>query len=325
MVGTSCRVDNRRRSSKPTIMRLASSLMFATVIATTAQPRMSAPVVGYVFDGNARTIRAVVGVPGAAAAGDQLSLDSSLSNAFLHPSQPIAVGIGKDGGVFALSWRTIGRPQQTAIATQFGTPDRIVFASSADRALLVSAAGVELWSGLRSGAPVSVYGYGTDALGGISRKAAVSPDGTLAAIVLDGDEIIELSSDGIRTIGPGRSAIYSPDLFILSADGTLRNSANTVATGLDPESELWAVGGFNGAVTLSGQQIALVDSVTGRLTRVDCGGCKPAHAQALATNGILYFEDAARGAFLLEISSDAARIVPVAGIDARGNDARGNE
>jgi len=290
---------------------------------------MSAPVAGYVFDGNASSIRAVVGVPGAASAGDRVSLNDSLTVAFLHPSLQLAAGIGKDGSVITANWRDPAHPQQTAIAPRFGKPDRIVFAASADRALLMNADGVELWSGLSTGSSASAYGYSSVELGGVPRTAALSTDGALAAVVLDTAQVVEVSETGIRTVGEGRAAVYSQytsDLFILSADGSLSrvggDGASLLASGLAPDAELASVTGFNGVVAMSGKKgtVSLIDASSGQLTRVDCGGCSPGRAQTLSTPGILYFENTGHGGLLLDMSSSGSpRIVPLAGIDAWSN------
>ena len=90
-------------------------------------------------------------------------------------------------------------------------------------------------------------------------------------------------------------------------------------SGLGPDIELSTIGGF--VVALGSKSgVSLVDPSTGQLTRVDCGACKPSHAQALQTPGILYFEDEERGGLLLDVSTGGPpRIVPLAGIDGRRN------
>ncbi len=291
---------------------------------------MLAPVAGYVFDGHAGSIRAVVGVPGAASAGDRLPLSDSLSAAFLHPSLPLAAGLGKDGSVVIVNWNDpISRlkgdrspdPRQVTIAPRFGAPDRIVFALNTDQALFVSAAGMELWSGLTS-APIASYSHAAATLGGSPRSAALSSDGSLAAVVLDSSMIVEASASGLRPAGEGRSVIYAPALIILGSDGTLSDAGgNTLAVGLESDSELAQISGFHGLVVLSraSSRLSVIDSDTSQLTAVDCGGCKPAWPQTLSTSGMLYFEDAERGGLLLDRTSATPRIVPVTGIDGRRN------
>ena len=311
------------------MMRIISSTSLvafvATVFQAVAQTRMSAPVTGYVFDSSARSLRAVVGVPGAAGAGDRLALTDSLSAAFPHPSLPVAVVVTKDGSVMAASWKDAAHPQQAAIASRFGTPDRIAFAVGTDRALLISAAGIELWSGLAGGSAAAVYAYDNGMLGGTPRNGALSSDGALAAVVLDSGRIVEASENGLADVGEGRSAAYGPqssDVFVIGADGTLLRAGNMLASGLAGDSELTGMGGFDGVVALSVEKnsLSLIDSIGGQVTRVPCGGCKPVRAQSLATPGILYFEDDERGGLLLDTSTGGPpRIVPVAGIDGRRN------
>ena len=253
-----------------------------------------------------------MGVPGAAAVGE--TIGGSLSLAFLHPSRALALGVGKDGGVLAMSWRDAVHPQQTSITPRLGVPEQVVFAAGADRALLVSRAGIELWAG-----SISIYAYGADALGGAPVNAALSDDGSLAAVVLDSGRVIEVSEAAVRTVGAGRAVVYAPELFVASADGALSRGGNVVVSGLGPDIELATIGGL--VVALGSKSgVSLIDPSTGQLTRVDCGGCQPSHAQALQTPGILYFEDEQRGGLLLDVSSGGPpRIVPLAGIDGRRN------
>ena len=102
-------VDHPIGAVSTNLMRIALMLVMAS-FAAAAQPRMLAPVAGYIFDGSAGSIRAVVGVPGAASAGDRLPLNDSFSAAFLHPALAVAVGIGKDGS----GRRQLGRPRAPA-------------------------------------------------------------------------------------------------------------------------------------------------------------------------------------------------------------------
>lgn len=320
MFGDTGEVDHPIGAVSTNLMRIALMLVMAS-FAAAAQPRMLAPVAGYVFDGSAGSIRAVVGVPGAASAGDRLPLNDSFSTAFLHPALAVAVGMGKDGSVVVANWADPAHPRQAVLTPRFGAPDRIVFAANADKAMLISASGVELWSALTSD-PVVLYFYTSAALGGSPGKAALSSDGALAAIVLDSSRIVETSSDGLRQAGEGRSAVYAPGLFILTTDGALSTGGNTLASGLESDAELTVMTGYNGVVALSRQsgRLSLIDVYTGQLTSVDCGGCQPARPQTLATPGLLYFEDAERGGLLLDSTVAARpRIVPLAGIDGRRN------
>ena len=130
---------------------------------------------------------------------------------------------------------------------------------------------------------------------------------------------MEVSEAGVRTVGEGRAVVYASDLFVATADGALSRGGNVVVSGLGPDIELATIGGL--VVALGSKSgVSLIDPSTGQLTRVDCGGCHPSHAQALQTPGILYFEDEERGGLLLDVSSGGPpRIVPLAGIDGRRN------
>lgn len=302
-------------------MRIFAFLLTAVVAAAQA-PRLSTPVLGYVFDRGSQSIRGVIGVPGSAGADLALPLEESLPSAFVNPALGIAVGTGKSGGVLVVRWGDGGITGQVTLTPAIGAPSRVAFPRGSDRALLISTAGAELIAGL-SGTPASLWSCSAETLGGIPVRGAVSDDGDLAAVVLDTGQIVEVSADGPRVAALGSGALWAPgsatllvrsgaDLLLVGSDGS-----SLVASGLDQDLELAGVSGSGKAVLLNRKkgEAAVIDIATG--SRFELGGLKPLDAQPLQVDGLYVIADAERGAFLLDTNASPPQAGMLPGIDIR--------
>jgi hypothetical protein len=287
---------------------------------------MSGPLLGHVFDRNARAIRAVSGVPGAAGVEAAVALDQSFSVAFVHPTLPVAIGTGKSGGVYTAAWSEADQRIQVRVATKYGAPSEVVFAAAIDCALLISEAGVELWGGLAN-TPTLVYAVPADLMAGSPRIAALSDDGAVAAVALESGDIIELSADSVRRIGQGVSATYirqTTELLVIDKDGAvtrIRDDARSVIVGQAPS------GSYLAGVSGSGRVLAwnpasgiftLTDIDTGATSNVECD-CRPVRVRALRSDGIWFVEDEDGAAFLADTTAGTTRLTPLAGFN-RGSD-----
>src|SRR4029077_21125410 len=96
-------------------------LFVTTSVIAAAQPpgpQMSVPVLGYVFDGNAKAIRMISGVPGAASLDDIVPANASLDSGFVHSRARVAIANTKQGWVALIQWS--GPPQVIALTTSLG-------------------------------------------------------------------------------------------------------------------------------------------------------------------------------------------------------------
>lgn len=301
-------------------MRILAFLLTA-LIAAAQTPRMSQPVLGYLFDAGSQSVRAVSGVPGAASADPAMALDDAFSLAFVRSNGGLAVGVGKSGRVLAARWQEGAAAVETPLDTAFGAPERVAFARGADRALLASPQGVELISGL-AGTPESMWAYAAQALGGAPVGVDLSGDGAVAAVTLDSGQIVEASADGVRPVATGSAARYvagGRDLLVYSKGGlslVTEDGVTAVADGIGDGAEL-AGASPDRAVLYNSRTgvVTLVDLADGR--RSDISGYSPARAQALSISGLFYFEDAERGGLLLDANASPPRVSVVPGVDVR--------
>src|SRR6266545_1404487 len=138
------------------------------------------PVSGYLFDADARTVRPVLGIPGAATVGQPLDFGFDLKLAAVAPSQDYLVAAGSAGRV------RLVRLGGTAAAQDFdalhGAPGRIVFSPRGSAALLVNDGTADVYAGL-PGAPALAR---TLRLPATPSALAVSDDAGLVFGVFDG-------------------------------------------------------------------------------------------------------------------------------------------
>lgn len=306
--------------------RTRTLLLFLAPLIAMAQPRMSEPRLGYVFDRASHAIRGVAGVPGAAGLDASLSLGQSFSNAFVHPVLPLAMGAAKGGEVYVAAWKNLDKPTQSLVTTVFGAPSTAAFATGTDRALLVSSNGVELWTGLAD-APSLAFARSADMLNGIPRIAALSSDGSVAAVVLQSGDIVELSGDSVRVVARGSSAYYTrqtAELLVVDMDGALMRIhdgvMSEVARHVEPNSELAGVFRAGQAFLWNAASgtLAMIDMNTGTSYSIDCT-CRPIAVRQLALEGIWYVEDVAGSLLLVDSTGDTTKLTNLAGFQIGSN------
>src|SRR4051794_23754666 len=100
---------------------LAITLSSPLAAAELSPVRITPPVLGYIFDDAAKSIRRVSGIPGAANVDAPLDLGGALQSAFVNSSSRLAVGLTKEGGIAAIRWTELGQAQSTILQTGLGT------------------------------------------------------------------------------------------------------------------------------------------------------------------------------------------------------------
>ncbi len=298
---------------RPLAIFVASALVAA---AQPPAPSLSMPVLGYVFDANAKAIRLVSGVPGAASLDDPVPSSVSLDSAFVHSRARVAIANVKDGGLALLQWS--GTPQTVSLTTSLGRVTAAAFSPSGDSAALTDGALVEVWSGLAS-VP--------------AKTSAFAPDGGVAALTMNEDGVVAAStaaavityaagqSQAIAAGGEWSSLAFLPNgsdlLAVDSASGRLvliRNAttnpaASTVLT-LDQETDALAVAADGSVAALAGPNLITLASLSGGAMRSVSCACQADHFEQLQGNLVLHLSDPKSGsALVLDADAPSARIL----------------
>lgn len=272
------------------------------------------PTLGYLFDSNARSLRAIEGVPGAAILGDALHLGSP-DGELLFDS--IAVSSNRR---FALAART-GEANLTLIrldgrsgsASGSKLPaGRSWFSPSGNTAAIATVEGVEIWTGL----PDEPALQRTVKTAMAVDKAAVSDNGRELG-VLSG-EALWLMSEDPQTLANGvTDAVFlrgTQDLVALTGSGAVvyrKSDAGSAATLLRID------GGV--AMAFSRDENSLAVLGAGSVTWVDReslasvsipveGGAQLARAEG---NSVFQMADAAGNLWILDGDSATPRLVSV--------------
>jgi len=294
-------------------------LFVTTSVIAAAQPpspSMSVPLLGYVFDGNAKAIRLISGVPGAASLDDVVPTNISLDSAFVHSRARAAIANTKEGSMALIQWS--GTPQVVGLTTSLGRVTQVGFSLSGDRAAITDGASVEVWSGLAAN-PTKTARFTPH--GGVT-AVAMNPDGLVAAatgtgaIVLLGAKTQQVAAGGEWT----GLAFLPNGTDLLATDGAaqtlmlIRNArtdaATSVVLSLDQEPDALAVSadGSMAAVASPGS-VTLVSLAGGHATSVSCN-CQAAHFDRLEGNLVLHMADTQSGSeLLLDADASEARVM----------------
>jgi len=283
------------------------------VLATTAvvaaaqppSPQMSVPTLGYVFDGNAKAIRLISGIPGAASLDDTVQTSASLESGFVNSRARIAIANTKDGSVTLIQWS--GTPQVISLTTSLSRVTQAGFSASGDRAAITDGATVEVWSGL-TGSPAKNAAFSPD--GGVT-AVAVNQDGLAAAatgtgaILLLGDEPKQVAGAGQWT-----SLAFLPDgTDLLASDASAKNltlirnvqtdaAASVVQSLTQAPSALEVAADGTMAALASPGTVTFVSLSGGSAQSVSCK-CQAAHLDRLEGNLVLHMTDTQSGSELL--------------------------
>jgi hypothetical protein len=292
------------------LIAIAATSMFA--LAEPPGASISQPSLGYVFDNNAKAIRQISGVPGAASLDTAVSAGTSLDSAFVQSRARLAIANAKDGGVELLQWA--GAPQVIALSSALSRVTLAAFSRSGDWAAISDGTTLELWSGL-SGTPAPGATFNPD--GGIT-AAAVNDNGTVAAA--NGSGVVALMGDNGHVLASGGNWIalaFLPngnDLLAVDAAAQsltlIQDVQNAAAASVVLSVSQTPVAL---AVSRDGSQavLGLADNVTvvnlssGAATAIACG-CQAVRFDLLEGNLVARIIDAQTGGQLL-LDADSAQ------------------
>jgi hypothetical protein len=284
-------------------------------------PSISVPSLGYVFDNNAKAIRLISGVPGAASLDAPVPSANSLNAAFVNSRAQLAIANTKDGGVTLLQWT--GTPQAIAISSALSQVTLAAFSRSGDGAAISDGTTVEVWSGLTNASTTAPALVGTFNPGGVT-ALALNDGGTVAAannsgsVVLLGDNARMLTSGGSWTA----LAFLPNGSDLLATDGAgemltlIQDVQNTAAASVvlsvneKPGALAVSSDGSEAALGLA-DNVTIVNLASGATNSIACG-CQAVSFDLLQGNLVVRIVDANTGSeLLLDADSAQPRIAPL--------------
>lgn len=189
------------------------------------QSTVAGPVAGFVFDGAARVLRPIQGVPGASLLGGAVNFGFALAAVYVSPRQDSAFVVGADNSLHLFRLNS-GAVAEVGLGSLAGVPQTVVFSPSGTAAALVSMGKARVLTGLPN-APALVA---TVAVPG-SRPVAARPGRTspartpISALALsdDGAYLLTVSDGSVRLLnsqGENRSLLLAEsDAFVAFAPG----------------------------------------------------------------------------------------------------------
>jgi hypothetical protein len=232
---------------------------------------MSVPALGYVFDDNAKAIRLITGVPGAANLDLPVASATPLESAFIQSHARVAIANAKEGGLVLVQWGDASNV--SPLTTALGRATLVAFNSAGDRAAISDGTTVEAWSGLNASPALA---------------ASFTPDGGATALAMDP------SGDVVAATGSGSVVLLGDEPRVLASGGNwsalafLPNGTDLLAVDAD---------GSRAAVALENH--ILIASLTGGDPQsLDCG-CHAARLNPLDGNLVFQLADSQDGRLLL--------------------------
>jgi hypothetical protein len=287
------------------------SLVLMVPLAAGAQS-LTPPTLGHIFDADARALRQISGVPGAASLDRVLPTDA-LADAVADPGSGFAVANTKDGGVLLIRLRD---GAATPLAGKIGRMTLADFSRAGARVAISDGTQIEVWS--LSDSPERLAEYSVEE--GIS-ALAIASEGALAAATKAGN-LVKLDANGSQVLRAGLDAAAltlgnrGRDLLVTDRQGWslvvignwLENPASITAASFDatPGAALTAsVDGEWAALSLD-EDVARVNLRTGQVQRIACN-CRTSRFTPLSGNLVL-----AAGAFLIDFDADEPRVMRLA-------------
>jgi WD40 repeat protein len=289
-------------------MKREVPLFLALAFAAAAQVRFEVPSLGYVHDREAKSLRLVTGVAGAAAL--ERSVDTgggAIERAWISP-RGFALTQGKlDAGVRYFDWtRGVQRDLSDSVEAAAISPNGRFFA-------ILSGGTAEIWDG---DGPSRTHRF--EAAG--ARAIAVSDDGA-AALLVTASGVSMWQREGLQQIWSGdaiRGADFLPNSRDFAAFDGGRNKVLTMRSGsmteIDAKSNgvhAFALSGDGRTVTLGGDKtIELIDTVSGTSSILATESSIDSISRAGANGAVmqLRFRDDARTALLEWAGLDAPQI-----------------
>jgi DNA-binding beta-propeller fold protein YncE len=299
-------------------------VFFATALIAAGQPRMSVPALGYIFDDNAKVIRLVSGVPGAASVDSAIAAGAALDTAFVHSRARVAIANTKEGSAAIVQWTDEAR--MVPLTTGLGRITLAAFNRKGDTAAISDGSAIEVWSSL-----------GSDP----SRTAAYTPDSGVTALAINEDGIIAAASgdgsvlrfaDETRPIASGGdwvSLAFLPNGKDLLAADAASQSVVLIRDG-EAQSSLANVGQKPGALRISSdgawaalaldQDVMIIGIASGETRIINCA-CHVSRFDSLEGNLVAHLVDTAArsgGVLLLDADGLEPRIATVPELNLGG-------
>ena len=275
-------------------------LMGVAAAALWAQSRVAEPISGFVFDGRARVLRPVLGIPGAALLGDPLEVGGALQAAYVAPRQDTALVVATGGTrLVRLNGRTASPMAWEGLA---GAPERVAFSPSGTAAAWYAGGRVHVIAGLPD-APVTAgavdLGSAERAFARFARRGrapaaamAVSDDGRyLLAVVGGAVRLFGLAGENfsVLNVGAGAMVAFAPgghDAAAADASSGIVLLRDVAGTGAQrvlvaPDAAMAAPAGLaftadGGRLLVAGASgVTAFDVGTGERSAIGCN-CAPA-------------------------------------------------
>jgi hypothetical protein len=181
--------------------------MPALALAQIAPVQLTTPALGYVFDANARALRVLEGVPGAALVGHEVSVGIRLDEIQVAPNRRYALGAvaGEDRLYLIKLSGPAGVAHRTGLAA-----GSLAFSPRGETLAIAAQERVEVWTGVPE-RPMRASAMELGSLAGAVDKLAVSDDGSLV-LVLSGGALWRLETEREpKPLGEGYSdAVFFP-------------------------------------------------------------------------------------------------------------------
>jgi hypothetical protein len=285
---------------------------------------VSAPMMGYAFDGTAAAIRPIRGIPGASLLGEPLETGFPVAMASIAPRQDFALALAAGESRLRLL-RFPDNPAGDPLPEgTLAAPSRIRFSPSGNAALLFQESGrLQGISGLPNH-PV-VREIDLTSLSNSPNAMAVSDDGSLVAIAGAGAVwVMTLDGSAAQLALPGSAATLafrrdSHDLLSISAQGDVhlvRNADTEPDYRLIYAADAETAGSVGGQFSADGSRvftvnqaghIAAIEIATGSLRTVSCG-CRATSLDALSSRGLYRLTAAGESVLMLFDGSDGAAV-----------------
>ncbi|MBL8174750.1 MAG: hypothetical protein JNK48_08770 [Bryobacterales bacterium] len=282
-----------------------------------AAVEVATPTLGYIYDDQTRTLRAIEGVPGAASIGAPMHLGTGLDFIAVSPSRSYALGYenGGDNIVLVRLEGTTGGSRASGLPRA-----RAWFSPSGETVAFDLGERAEVWTGLPA-EPRRVGEFSTGELR--VAKLAVSDDGGMVAS-LAGGALYRLSGEAPERLGQAVRDIAfergTRDLLALEASRLVRfgktqaDAEETLLTGLQ-EAEAFAVARDQRHVAVVGAQVAVADLRSGETAYLDSGESRFDGATRAEGDAVFQLHASTGETWLLE-GGGTPRLVALA---ARGN------
>ncbi|MBL8218602.1 MAG: hypothetical protein JNL62_05210 [Bryobacterales bacterium] len=285
-------------------------------VAQQAAVEVGTPTIGYIYDEQAKSLRAIEGVPGSAAIGEPMHLGAGLDYIAVSPGRNYALGYENGSG----SLRLVRLEGTSGAVRESGMPRaRAWFSASGETAVFDLGERVEVWSGL-PGEPRRVAEFSA---GGLNvDKLVVSDDGGMVAAVCGGS-LYRLTADGAERLAQEiRDAAFergTRDLLALSQARLMRfgkgeGEGDALLSGLEGATA-FAVARDQRHVAILGTDVTVADLRNATAVHVDAGETR-FDAAARAEGDAVFQLHAVTGETWLLDAGSAPSLVALA---ARGN------